>query len=83
MSRTKKILASIGVFLVVIAGVNVATAGAASAAPYCQNNYICMYEHIGGAGSAYWMTGSYGLCQNVSGSWNDRVSSIKNFGKIY
>lgn len=78
MSKTKKVLASIGVFLLVVVGLNVVTAPAASAAPYCPNGYVCLYEHVGGAGASFWPSGPYGVCQNLPGSWNDRASSARN-----
>lgn len=78
MSKLKKALAAFGVLLLVTVGVNFATATTASAAPYCPNGYVCIYQHTGGNGNSYWASGSYGSCQNLSAAWNDVASSARN-----
>lgn len=76
--KFRKTLAALGVVLLVTLGVQAVTTAPASAAPYCANGWVCIYEHTGGSGSSYWATGSYGSCQNLSAAWNDRASSVRN-----
>ena len=76
--KFKKSLTYLAIVLMAVIGVNLVAVTPAAAAPYCQNGYVCMYEHTGGNGTAYWQTGVYGECINFSGAWNDRVSSVRN-----
>lgn len=78
MSKVRRGLAALGVVLLVTFGLNFATASTASAAPYCQNGYVCIYEHTGGNGASSWYSASYGTCINLSSAWNDRASSVRN-----
>lgn len=76
--KMKKALTAFAVILAAVVGVNLVAVTPASAAPYCPNGYICLYEHTGGNGASYWPSGPYGVCQNLPASWNDRTSSARN-----
>ena len=58
------------------AGSIAVTAGPASAAGYCPDNVVCLFEHANWEGNAMiitkneWDLGSFG--------WNDRMSSFSN-----
>jgi hypothetical protein len=78
MTRFKKVLASLGVGLLVIIGTLVATEAPAAAAPYCPANYACIYENTNGTGSSISFYYSPYSCIYVGGSFNDRTTSLRN-----
>jgi hypothetical protein len=83
--RMKRLLSSAVTFLVVAAGVVVATGSPAHAAAWnCPSHNSagvpivgCIYPNVNGVGAPY-LAGFNQGCHNLTGGWNDIASSIRN-----